>query len=115
VTPPATGNKAQRSSDRFANAYLIASAVVQVALIIVVVILVIGLSDVSSRENANAITACQLANTNRTQSADLFAELLKLPPHATAAQKAQVAADLVLVRKAYALRDCGALYSTKGS
>jgi len=105
-------SEAREASWRFADVYLVASALVQVALIVVVVILVIQVSAVSAANHANAVTACQLANTNRTEDTTLFEELLKAPPHPTAAQLAAIARDLALVHKAYALRDCVALYST---
>jgi hypothetical protein len=110
MTPP----ERRAKNDRFANFYLTASALVMIALVVTVVILVLRISAVSSDEHQSAIVACQLANANRTEDVDIWVSVLKLPPDATAAQKAAVARDLAKVHQAYALRDCATLYSTKG-
>jgi len=111
MTPP----ERRAKNDRFANAYLVVSALVMVILIVVVVILVLRISAVSADEHASAIVACQEANANRTEDVDIWVDVLKLPPDATAAQKAAVARDLAKVHQAYALRNCAALYSTAAS
>ena len=110
MTPPDRRAK----NDRFANAYLAASALIMVALIIVVVILVLRQNRISADEHNSAILACQEANTSRTDDTAIWVRVLKLPPGASAAQKADVAVDLGLVRKTFKLHDCEALYSVKG-
>jgi hypothetical protein len=120
MTPPlspdqrAARSASWRRGQEFQNAYLAASAVVLVVLIVIVVYVVFRVSAVANANRANAITACQDANANRTEDTTLFQELLVLPPDPTAAQRAQITRDLALVHKAYALRNCTALYSTGG-
>ena len=114
MATPMTPPDRRAKNDRFANAYLAASALVMVALIVVVVILVLRVSAVSTDEHNSAITACKQSNISRTDDTAIWVRVLKLPPGASAAQKAEVAADLVLVHKTFALRDCETLYSTKG-
>jgi hypothetical protein len=122
ATPPER-RRARVTGERFANAYLAASALVMVALIVVVVILVIGLSNVSTREDDNSVSACQQANANRTEDVAIDHDILALPALASpqfitapnmARQRAAVTRIDADIKTAYALRDCVALYSTKG-
>ena len=80
--------------------------------IILVVLVAGGLVYELYQNHANQIAACQQANQNRKEDIAIYNRFLRLPPHATAAQKKEVADLKRLVRIKDTPRNCGQLYSS---
>jgi len=78
------------------------------ALVGLVIYLVLRVSNVQGDQHNATISSCQQSNASRTEDIEIWQAVLKLPPGATAAQKATVARDLAMVHKAFTLRDCAA-------
>jgi len=100
---------------RFVRVYLVFTALSVVVLVALCVVLLLRVSAVSARNataTATSLKTCQAGNVSRQQSSDLWTGVLMTP--GSGIPKAALSHDLALVRKAYALRDCTALYSAKG-
>jgi len=99
---------------RFVRVYLVFTALSVAVLAVLCVVLLLRVASVSERAAATAATSlktCQAGNVSRQQSSDLWTGVLETP--GSGIPKAALSHDLALVRKAYALRDCTALYGTK--
>jgi hypothetical protein len=101
--------------DRFVAIFMGITLVLFAGSVVLNVFLVLRTASVQNAQAADqvrqrnaAISSCQQSNVSRTEDIDIWVAVLKLPPGATAAEKAVVARDLALVRKSYKLRDCAA-------
>jgi len=94
--------------DRFVAVFMTITLVLFGVLVGLVVYLVIRVSNVQGDQRNATISSCQQSNASRTEDIGIWEAVLKLPPGATAAQKATVARDLAMVRKAFILRNCAA-------
>jgi hypothetical protein len=117
--PPVPVIPPGRIGDRFVAVFMTVTLVLFAALVVLVVCLVLRVSSVQGSQHADTITACNLANGNRTQDVKILGDILALPaiarpqyitPVMRAAQDAAVAKVNAEIRSAYALRDCPALY-----
>jgi hypothetical protein len=113
-----------------ANRHIIRALIVSVALDIILsislaLVVYIGHNNSVDQDNqirAANITACNLANTNRTEDLQVFSDLIKLPAISApqfqtgAAKATQAAGYLKLnteLKQAFAPRDCVKLYEQK--
>jgi hypothetical protein len=97
-----------RVGDRFVAVFMTVTLVLFAALVGLIVYLVIRVSNVQGDQHNATISSCQQSNASRTEDIEIWEAVLKLPPDATAAQKATVARDLAMVHKAFILRNCAA-------
>ena len=70
------------------------------------------LQQVQAAIHANQVAACAKANADRKRDAAVWHVILKAPPHASAAVRAELVILAGLVRRKDAPRDCAALYAT---
>jgi hypothetical protein len=70
------------------------------------------LQQVQAAIHANQVAACAKANADRRRDAAVWKVVLKAPPHASAAVRAELVILAGLVRRKDAPRDCAALYAT---
>ena len=94
--------------DRFVAVFMTVTLVLFAALVVLFFLLLFRVSDVQGDQHNATISSCQQSNASRTEDIEIWEAVLKLPPDATAAQKATVARDLAMVHKAFILRNCAA-------
>ena len=108
-----------RMGDRIVAAFVAVTLALLAVLVAVIIYLVIRVSDIQGGQHADTITACRMANGNRTQDVQIFTAILALPaiarpqfitPAMRAVQEAAVARVNAEIKTAYALRNCAALY-----
>jgi len=76
-------------ADRFVAVFMTVTLVLFAALVGLVIYLVLRVSDVANANQANATSSCQQSNTNRVEDIAIWNRLLRLPPGATAEQRAE--------------------------
>jgi hypothetical protein len=109
ITPKPSARR--RKGDRFVTVFVTVTLALFAALVGVIIYLVVSVSDTENVAHNATITACQLANENRAEDITIWRDVLGgSHPGYTAAHLARLAHDLVLVRQAYAPRNCTALY-----
>jgi hypothetical protein len=100
-----------RIGDRFVAVFMTVTLVLFAAMTGLVIYLVVRVSDLEAGQQAASIRQCQLANGTRLQDIAIWNRLLRLPPGASAEQKAEAAELERLVTVKDAPRDCTAAYS----
>jgi len=96
-----------RIGDRFVGIFMTVTLLLFAALVILVIYLVVRVSDVADANAKNAVSSCQQSNQSRVEDIAIWNRLLKLPPGATAAQKAEVAEVEHLVKVKDTPHVCG--------